>query len=58
MITKIDDLRATHGTFADLPLGKWVGCKGKKNHEFDFTKKESEYIVKLILRRKKNTAGP
>ena len=28
LIAKIVDLRAAHGTFADLPSGRWVGCKG------------------------------
>ena len=23
-------MRAAHGTFADLPTGRWVGCKGEK----------------------------
>ena len=30
LIAKIIDLRAAHGTFADLPTGRWVGCKGEK----------------------------
>ena len=41
MIAKIVDLRAAHATFADLPSGRWAGCKGKK------------LFVKLFSRKKK-----
>ena len=30
LITKIENLQKTDGTFVDLPLGTYVGCKGLK----------------------------
>ena len=42
LIAKVIDLRATHGTFADLPTGRWVGCKGEKKIREIYCKKNRE----------------
>ena len=48
MIAKIVDLRAAHATFADLPSGRWAGCKGiKKLFVKLFSRKKTPPSVKI-----------